>query len=253
MSWTHAVAGAQVGNKSGQNFIELDGTYVCDIQGLKVVQSTSSAGMYFIAEMVVVETTHPTVKIGEERSWLCNLANRPALSDVLEFTMIMLERLMQRPVDQAELNDPRILEFLVSEQQPCRGIRMKLKTWGKKQRRDPSKMFTVHDWEIMDPGAVLGLVIDPHSVTPAPRAAAPIAAAPMTMPPPAQPAMVAPMAPAPMAAPHGFVPPSPVAAPPPMAPPAAPMAPALTPGPPAVPSAPPPGWPPHMPWPGQTV
>lgn len=270
-AWTEAIAGAQATNRGGPNFIGLDGLHVVDIAAIKIVESQAAGGgTFFIVETTVVETTHTVVNVGEARSWMCNLGKKPGQADALVFVLQILGALLRRVVEQVELQDPNILHWLVAENQPARGIRFKLHTWAKQQKADKTKMFTIHDWDVLTAGETLGLEVNPNSVThaaaagPAPAAIAP-APAPMAPPAPAMPVGLAP--PPPAAAPPGFPPAAPgypaaaVAPPAPAYPPAAPVAPpGFPPAAPAYPGAamaapsqPPPGWPPGMPWPGQVV
>jgi hypothetical protein len=203
-AWVARVAGAEKQNKSQPNFMGMDGTYTLDISEIKIVESQQGvAKSFFIVEFDVVETSHPQIRVGESRTWLCTLDSNSGVSDVQAFCLDVLAQKFGRDVTVAELADPAILLALTSAEQPLKGVRVALRTWTKPQKRDPSKSWTTHDWRGLDPDTVQGIETDHSSPHVQAYQAAPVAAQAA---PPVMGAPAVAQAPAGVAAPPGMAP-----------------------------------------------
>ena len=215
--WAAGVAGATLGDKSGDYFSPAeDGEHIVDIHQVKV----NSKGTGFIVEVDIVQSD--AVRVGARKSWYCNLGREAGQADTLRFYHTMLEHLLGAQYDARAPLDPATIAHGTSEAQPFAGYRMRLRTNTRPQKANPAKDFTHHDWDVVGKAAELG----PVAPAPAPAAAPGFpAAAPAPAP-----------APGPTMAP--FAPQMPAGAQVAAAPPA------------AAPAAPPPGWPPHVPYPG---
>lgn len=221
-AWANRIAGATLGDKSGDYFREAhDGDHVLDVHCCKV----NTKGTGFIVEMDVVQTTSPNVRVGSRKSYYCDLTKDAGNADALRFYHTMLEHILGAQYDANAPLDPATIARGTSEEQPFAGYRLHLNTDTRPQKNDKTKDFTHHNFEVMGRAADLP--------PPAP------------LPPAAPPGVVSQLPPMPNPA---ALPPAPAQAAPqqPMAAPQQAPAGAVA----GLPPTPPANWPAHMHWPG---
>ena len=149
----NAIAGADVGNRRARYLPE--GMFVVDVAEVKIVDKVRG-GQGFAVELTIVESDNPNVKPGETWSWFCDLQNKMAQNDAKEWICFLIES-MQPGSNPSQNFDPGFVAWICAENQPAKGTRWKAHGWPKQGKKDPTKFYTVFNWEVMPKDAVLGL------------------------------------------------------------------------------------------------
>ena len=144
--WADLIAGAEVGNKSGQYFEP--GMFLVELVCIKVFERQNQAGgTGFVVEFDVLESDNPAIPVGDRRGWFCDISKKMGASDAKAFMLQVVEAKINR--SGGDFNprapfDPKILHWAAGEDQPCAGEKFHLKAWHKETRA--GGQFTIHDW-----------------------------------------------------------------------------------------------------------
>ena len=96
------------------------GKYGLKVKELKTFESTKYPGRnYFAAELEVLETSSEDYIEGDVVTWLVDLSQTPAMSNILGFALALSPENKQSDIT------PAVMEELVSPDQPASGIEVK--------------------------------------------------------------------------------------------------------------------------------
>jgi hypothetical protein len=136
-------------------FFPPDGTFYLKVDKT-LVKQTRKSGAGFIAEFIVLGSTHSDVNAGDKRSWFQKMADKDVAFPAIKEFMGALLGFSKDDKDEWKVFESKITGFLKeatdyegkAEDHPLHGMTIKLTTWNKLTNN--GKDFTVHDWEIWD-------------------------------------------------------------------------------------------------------
>ena len=105
------------------------GSYTLEVEEVKTFESQQKKGRhYFCAEFTVLSTTSPDYTPGERGSWLVNMDQPSALSNIKGFAASLSPE-----ASESEINE-EIMNQMVSSENPAAGAKMKATAYNVKTR-----------------------------------------------------------------------------------------------------------------------